>query len=85
MSPGRLYRPWSLEMVCRVNPVPLFTAVTLAPTTIADDESVTLPEIVAVQSWADAGLLEANDQRAQSIKTQVIHPTTGAFPGRWPI
>src|SRR5579884_121018 len=55
MRPGRLYWPKVLDRVCRRNPVTALTAVTEAPTIAAPVESVMLPEIVAVPSWAFRG------------------------------
>jgi hypothetical protein len=51
--------------------VALLTAVTVAPATTAPVESVTLPEIVAVPSWANAGLTAGINQRLHSSKARI--------------
>src|SRR5262245_52703906 len=58
-SDGAVYSPSRPLVTTRVVPVPTLVSVTVAPGTTAPELSVTVPTIVPVTAWANAG----GDQR----------------------
>jgi len=74
-SIGAVYSPLGSVITARVRPVDVFVSVTLAPGIAAPDESRTVPRMVPLTAWPDAG---GGDNQGRRARKTTAHRATPA-------